>query len=257
MLPANAPELQEAKVPLRLRPLSEFDGSLAQRVYATLKEAILSLAYRPGEPLRKPEICEVLGVSRSPVAEAVMRLAAEGLVEVVPQSGSFVARFSMDEIREGAFLREALELAAVDVVARTISDDQLLLLRRSIRLQEAMVADKDFPGFYLEDSRMHELILSFTGFRRLASLAETSWVHVNRARRLILPQPGRVQATLTEHKAIVAALEAREPYGARAATRQHLRQLVTILEQLVASKPELFGPQPGTATPAPEAAPGD
>jgi DNA-binding GntR family transcriptional regulator len=130
-------------------------------------------------------------------------------------------------------------------------------LRRSIRLQEAMVADKDFPGFYLEDSRMHELILSFTGFRRLASLAETSWVHVNRARRLILPQPGRVQATLTEHKAIVAALEAREPYGARAATRQHLRQLVTILEQLVASKPELFGPQLGTATPAPEAAPGD
>ncbi len=190
-------------------------------------------------------------MSRSPVAEAVMRLAAEGLVEVVPQSGSFVRAVFMDEIREGAFLREALELAAVDVVARTISDDQLLLLRRSIRLQEAMVADKDFPGFYLEDSRMHELILSFTGFRRLASLAETSWVHVNRARRLILPQPGRGAGDADRTQGDCRGLEAREPYGARAATRQHLRQLVTILEQLVASKPELFGPQLAPPRPHP------
>jgi DNA-binding GntR family transcriptional regulator len=243
MLPARPDPLQEA-IPAapRFRALDQFPGSLSHRVYLTLKEAILSLAYRPGEAMRKPEICEALGVSRSPVAEAVARLAAEGLVEVVPQSGTFVARFSMVEIREGAFLREALELAAVERVAGSITEDQLVLLRRNLRVQEALVTDSDFAGFYQTDARMHELILSFTGLRRLAALSDTAWVHVNRARQLILPQPGRVEATLAEHRAIVAALEARDPAAARAATRHHLGQLITFLEPLVTTRPELFGP---------------
>ncbi len=236
--------LQEAKAaPVRLRPLDAYAGSLAQRVYLSLKDAILSLGYRPGEALRKPEICEALGVSRSPVGEAVARLAAEGLVDVVPQSGTFVARFSMEEIREGTFLREALELAAVERVAGTITAEQLILLRRNLRLQEALLADGDFGGFYRTDSDMHELILSFTGFRRLGSLASTAWVHVNRARQLILPEPGRVQATLAEHQTIIAALEARDPQAARAATKHHLGQLLTVLEPIIVARPELFGPR--------------
>jgi len=226
----------------RLRPLDTFEGSLAQRVYLSLKAAILSLAYRPGEALRKPEICEALGVSRSPVSEAVARLAVEGLVDVVPQSGTFVARFSMAEIRESAFLREALELAAVEIVARTITDDQLVLLRRNLRVQEALVADGDVAGFYQMDRQMHEMMLSFTGYRRLATLAETSWVHVNRARQLILPQPGRVQDTLTEHQRILAALEAHDPAAARDATRHHLGQLLTFVEPLARTRPDLFAP---------------
>ena len=99
--------------PKALRPLDAFQGSLAQRVYASLREAILSMSLRPGDILRKPEICDQLGVSRSPVSEAVARLAVEHLVRVVPQAGTYVARFSLNEIREGAFLRAALELASV------------------------------------------------------------------------------------------------------------------------------------------------
>lgn len=230
----------QAVNPPTLRPLDAFPGSLANKAYLSLKHGILGLAFRPGEILRKAEICATLGVSRSPVSEAVARLAAEGLVDVVPQAGTFVARFSMAEIREGAFLREALELAAVDLVATTITDDQLVQLRRNLRLQEALLADADFAGFYQIDAQMHELILSFTGFRRLATLAETSWVHVNRARQLILPAPGRVQATLAEHRAILAAIESRDPTAARAATQSHLRQLMTFLEPLTQTHPEFF-----------------
>ena len=226
----------------RLAPLERFSGSLGQRVYQTLREAILSLAYRPGEILRKPEICDALGVSRSPVADAVARLAAEGLVDVIPQAGTFVARFSMAEIREGAFLREAIELAAIERVAETITEDQLTQLRRSLTVQAALVADGDVPGFYQLDAAMHEMILSFTGFRRLAQVSETAWLHVNRARQLILPVPGRVAATLEEHRAILAALEARDPQAARQATRTHLRQLITYLEPLERERPELFAP---------------
>jgi DNA-binding GntR family transcriptional regulator len=244
MLPGKVVPLQEAKPgATRLRPLDDFAGSLAQRVYLTLKDAILSLVYAPGEALKKPEICAALGVSRSPVSEAVARLAAEGLVDVVPQSGTFVARFSMEEIREGAFLREALELAAIERVAETITEDQLVLLRRNLRLQRVLLDDGDFAGFYRTDSEMHELILGFTGFRRLATLAGTAWVHVNRARQLILPEPGRVQNTLSEHETILAALEARDPAAAREATRQHLGQLLTILEPLMVARPEMFRPR--------------
>ncbi|MGL4237824.1 GntR family transcriptional regulator [Tabrizicola sp.] len=242
MLQPAAPAKQEPSAAQRLRPLAEFSGSLGQRVYQTLRQAILSLAYRPGEILRKPDICDALGVSRSPVADAVARLQAEGLVDVVPQAGTFVARFSMQEIREGAFLREAIEVAAIERVAERITDDQLQLLRRNITVQTALVADGDIPGFYAMDAAMHELLLSFTGFPKLALVAETAWAHVNRARQLILPVPGRVQATLAEHKAILAALEKRDPPAARAAIQAHLRQLITYLEPLERDRPDLFNP---------------
>lgn len=247
MLQPSAARPQEqsggpAAAALRLPPLETFSGSLSQRVYLSLKSAILALAFQPGETLRKPAICAALTVSRSPVSEAVARLAAEGLVDVVPQAGTFVARFSMAEIREGAFLREALELAAVERVAATITEAQLVELRRNLRVQEALVADGDFAGFYQMDSAMHGLILSFTGLRRLSVLAETAWVHVNRARQLILPQPGRVQATLDEHRAIVAALAAHDPVAARKTARHHLGQLITCVEPLAEARPDLFAP---------------
>jgi GntR family transcriptional regulator, rspAB operon transcriptional repressor len=240
MLQPPPPPPQERNPATRLAPLSAFSGSLGSRVYQTLRQAILSVSYRPGEILRKPEICEALGVSRSPVSDAVARLAAEGLVDVVPQAGTFVARFSMEEIREGAFLREAIELHAVEMVATTITDDQLQLLRRNLAVQAALVADGDTPGFYQADAAMHELILSFTGFRRLAQVAETAWLHVNRARQMILPVPGRVGQTLEEHRAIAMALEARDPQAAREATRRHLGQLIRHLEPLERDRPELF-----------------
>jgi DNA-binding GntR family transcriptional regulator len=247
MLHPPFPGEQGPTAPGKLKPLSGFSGSLGQRVYQTLREAILSLAYRPGEILRKPEICAALGVSRSPVADAVARLQAEGLVDVVPQAGTFVARFSMQEIREGAFLREAIEVAAIERVALQITDDEMQLLRRNLTVQAALVADGDIPGFYTLDAAMHELLLSFTGFPKLAQVSETAWLHVNRARQLILPVPGRVEATLTEHLAILAALERRDPVAARSAIQAHLRQLITYLEPLERDRPELFSPERGPA----------
>lgn len=242
MLQPAAPAKQDLTATLRLRPLAGFSGSLGQRVYQTLRQAILALEYRPGEILRKPEICEALGVSRSPVADAVARLQTEGLVDVVPQAGTFVARFSMQEIREGAFLREAIEVAAIERVAEIVTDDQVLQLRRNLAVQAALVADGDIQGFYALDAAMHELLLSFTGFPRLAQVSETAWAHVNRARQLILPVPGRIAATLAEHQAILASIEARDPLAARAAVRAHLRQLITYLEPLERDRPDLFNP---------------
>ncbi|ABD55024.1 GntR family transcriptional regulator [Jannaschia sp. CCS1] len=244
MLSTGHPKDQgEIAKPVRLSSLSSYEGTLSGRVYHSLKDAILSLAYQPGQILRKGDICDQLGISRSPVSEAVTRLATEGLVDVVPQAGTFVARFSMDEIREGAFLREALELAAIERVAGTITDEQIILLKRNLRVQEALVEDGDFQGFYKMDADMHEMILGFTGYRRLAQMAETSWLQVNRARQLILPNPGRVADTLEEHRSIIAALAARDSGAARLATQNHLRQLLRYLEPLERDHPEMFAPR--------------
>ena len=223
-----------------LLPLDRFQGSLGQRVYQSLKHAILTLDFRPGDSIRKPDICDRLGVSRSPVADAVAKLAADALVDVIPQAGTFVTRLSMTDIREGAFIREAIEVAAAELVASQITEDQLRDLRRNLKLQEALVSDGDRQGFMQPDGQFHDMMLSYTGFPRLPQVSQTAWLSVHRARQLILPVDGRLQATLDEHRAILAAFEARDPAAARRAVQHHLRQLLTYLAPLERAHPELF-----------------
>lgn len=105
------------------------------------------------------------------------------------------------------------------------------------------MADGDDAGFYQLDSEFHGLLLSYTGYPRLTELAEISWGHVGRARQQILPERGRVLATLGEHWAVLEALEARDEERAVAALRKHLRQLVSFLVPLKRSRPELFDPE--------------
>ncbi len=223
-----------------LPEISATEGSLTQRVHQSLKQAILALDFPPGANLRKAPVCARLGVSRAPVADAIARLASEGLVDVVPQSGTRVSYFSMDEIREGVFLREALELATVAKVARDITDDQRKRLSRNMRLQELLIEDEDIPGFYQADEEFHGLLMEFTGFRRLSDVAQTVSLQVSRARMLLLPTPGRIVETLTEHRAIFDAISARDEQGAQEAMHKHLGQLMPRIEQLELQQPHLF-----------------
>ncbi|MEM6886964.1 MAG: GntR family transcriptional regulator [Pseudomonadota bacterium] len=227
-----------------LPEIATIEGPLTQRVHHSLKQAILSLDFPPGANLRKAPVCERLGVSRAPVADAIARLASEGLVDVVPQSGTRVSYFSMDEIREGAFLREALELATVAKVARDLTDDQRKRLSRNMRLQELLIEDEDIPGFYQADEEFHGLLMEFTGFRRLAVVAQTVSLQVSRARMLLLPTPGRIAETLAEHRAIFEAISDHDEQAAQDAMRTHLGQLMPRIEQLEKQNPDLFNLTP-------------
>ncbi len=223
-----------------LKDIGAFEGSLAQRVYLALQEAILSLQFLPGEVVRKGPICEKLGVSRSPVAEAIARLANEGLVDVIPQSGTRVAYFSIEDIREGTFLRQALELAAVEKVAEDRTEDQMAQINRNMRLQTLLVEDLDFAGFYQTDEEFHALLMRFTGYARLKAVARMVSLQVSRARLLLLPTPGRATETLEEHQAVAEAIRVRNPEAARRAMRYHLDQLMPRIEALAKTRPELF-----------------
>ena len=223
-----------------LREIAAFEGSLAQKVYLSMQEAILSLQFLPGSVVRKGLICEKLGVSRSPVSEAIARLSSEGLVDVIPQSATRVSFFSMDDIREGTFLREALELASVAKVAQDRSEDQMAQINRNMRLQSLLVEDGDFPGFYQADEEFHAMLMHFTGYPRLKTVARMVSLQVTRARMLLLPTPGRATETLDEHQAIVDAVRSQDPEVAQQAMRQHLGQLMPRIEALAEKRPELF-----------------
>ena len=225
---------------LKIRTLDNFQGSLTDRTFLAIREAIMELNFLPGEIIRKHDICNTLGVSRSPVSEALAKLRNEGLVEVVPQSGTFVSRFSLQDIKEGAFLREAIELACIEILASNISEKQLIDLNRNLKLQKVLAETDDYQGFYQLDAEMHSMIMDFTGYKNLAKVTKTGWVQVDRARQLLLPVDGRLKKAFQEHRAVIKALEQNDVALAREKMRTHLNQLILLLTPLEKKHPHLF-----------------
>ena len=225
---------------LKIRTLDNFQGSLTDRTFLAIREAIMELNFLPGEIIRKHDICNALGVSRSPVSEALAKLRNEGLVEVIPQSGTFVSRFSLQDIKEGAFLREAIELACIEILASNISEQQLIDLNRNLKLQKVLAETDDYQGFYQLDAEMHGMIMDFTGYKNLAKVTKTGWVQVDRARQLLLPVDGRLKKAFQEHRAVIKALEKNDVALAREKMRIHLNQLILLLTPLEKKHPHLF-----------------
>ena len=189
--------------------------SKADAVYGELKEAILSGALEPGSLIDKASLCERLGVSRFPVSAAVTRLAYERLVDVAPQHGSFVARISLDDARERLFIRSALE---------------------------GEIAAEDRAKYYALDVAFHQILTARMGMARAGDVLDSLRVHLERTRRLTMSPPGHLRASLSEHKAIVDAIETGDADGAREAMKQHLTITAARLEAVAENQPELFSP---------------
>lgn len=224
----------------KLPELKTFSGLLSERVYEALRSAILTLEFPPGAVIRKGAICEQLGVSRTPVSDAVLKLETEGLVEVVPQSATRVSRISMKEIRESAFLREALEVAAIEYATEHKTDELVGRLSRSVHLQKLQLEDGDYEEFHKTDQEFHRTILDFCKVSRMPDAIRFVSNPVERARYLLLPEPGRVSETLAEHARILEAVRKGDPAAARTAMQDHLRQLLKRLAPLEKERPELF-----------------
>jgi DNA-binding GntR family transcriptional regulator len=222
--------------------INSLDGPLGQRVYTALRNKILTMSFEPGAVLRKGALCEQLGVSRSPVTEALNKLSSDGLVDIIPQSATRVSQFSMFELRQESFLREAVEVAAVAKVALDHTNDQLTVLSRNLKMQRLLVEDVDFEGFFEADLEFHELILAFTGFPKVAVAAGQMSLQLRRARMLVLPAQGRPAEAVAEHQNILASIKARDADAARSAMSLHLQQLMTRIEPLERQHPEYFRP---------------
>ncbi len=213
---------------------------LSLQAYEILRNAIVDLRLLPGAPLRKEELCDVWGISRTPISEALARLAEDGLVEIRPQHGTFVSRIRLDAVHEGAFVRRALESAATRRVATKMPNDVVSEIDRNLRFQAASVEAVDLPGFHRLDQEFHALICSLTGFPRVGRLVVSSRTQLDRVRFLILPTPGRLAETFQEHVAIFKVLKSRDPAAAGQAMEIHLDQTPKELDALIAERPEFF-----------------
>ncbi len=140
---------------MRISIQSRAVGEAARdQVYAALREAIVSAELAPGRKLSENELAERLGVSRTPVREALVRLRDERLVAIVPQLGTFVTLISDDGVADAAFVREALECAAARLAAARADDAGLADLRANLLAQERARDDGDTETF----ERLHEVI---------------------------------------------------------------------------------------------------
>jgi DNA-binding GntR family transcriptional regulator len=214
--------------------------SKAVAVYDDLRSAIIALRLAPGTRIDKAEICERLGVSRQPLAEAIARLAEERMVDVEPQKGTFVARIRLSDVAEAAFVRRALEVATVDALAPRVDRGTLSRLERLLDYQTAAVKAKDIDEFYTLDVRFHAALFDGLAMRRVAEVVDASRAQLERARRLLLPMPTRNRNTLREHRAILDALAAQDAGLAAAAMGAHLDEGMAQLRRYAAGRPDLF-----------------
>jgi GntR family transcriptional regulator, rspAB operon transcriptional repressor len=216
--------------------------SKATLVYEQLRSAIIRLELEPGARIDRNEVCERLGISRQPLAEAVARLADERLLDVEPQKGTFVARIRLKDVAEAAFVRRSLEVAAVEAIAADIDETTLGRLNRILDYQAAAMKAKDIEEFYVLDMRFHSMLFERLAMPRAGEVVETSRAPLERARRLLLPKPGRSENTLHEHHEILTALAARSPVKAGRAMGKHLDEVMAELRSFAASLPHLFEP---------------
>jgi len=211
--------------------IEDRDLSKTERVYAVLRRRIRELALQPGAPLRKEEIALELGVSRAPVSEAIARLAEEGLIDVFPQHGSFVATIRASDVRESLFIRAALEVEAMRRLAPLADAATLDKLDANIAAQTRALKSGNLEQFYDLDEGLHAALFGALEAPRAIRLLEAARAPLDRIRRLALPETGRPEQTLAEHRALVDALRTRDGEFAAAAMRAHLAQVGRSIEE--------------------------
>jgi DNA-binding GntR family transcriptional regulator len=186
------------------------------------------------------DIAEEFGTSRTPVHEAVQRLADEGLIEIVPRSGTFVSRIPLDALDEANLVRHALETAIIEKAAERVGPDDAVRLRAILAEQEAAITANDFATFHRTDERFHALLAELSGYPGVWPIIQQAKTQMDRYRQLTLPLEGRMAGVLEEHRAVVEAIEARDPARAVAAMREHLDHVMPVLEITRKLRPEFF-----------------
>jgi DNA-binding GntR family transcriptional regulator len=212
----------------------------APQIFETLRDRILTLALKPNTVLSRAELQSEFGISQTPVRDALMKLEQEGLVEVYPQHATVVARIDIDAARQAHFLRVAIELEAVRRVSQKPEAAFIARLRAAIEEQRKMTSRGDYPGFVAADHAMHQLFCQEAGVPDLWQIIRRQCGHIDRLRLLNLPLPGKIEAVIRDHEAIIDAIEKRNPDGAAAALRKHLSGTLSIIDQIRERHPDYF-----------------
>jgi DNA-binding GntR family transcriptional regulator len=221
-------------------PLKEATKNASKRVYLDLRQSITDMTLLPGTRLIERDIAAQYGISRTPVHEAVQRLAEEGLIEVVQRVGTFVARIPLDLLEEAMLVRTALEVAVIEKVAVQIKPEDIVRLKQILADQHACVEANDFSGFHRRDEMFHEALAAIAGLPRVWQIIQQTKTQVDRYRQLTLPMPGRMDGVVGQHQAVLDALESGRVNDAAAAMHEHLNLVLPIAKVAKTLRPEYF-----------------
>jgi DNA-binding GntR family transcriptional regulator len=220
-------------------------GTSRHTVYDELRRRIVTLELAPGSPVSENELAAAIGVSRTPVREAVIMLGQEGLVQVFPKVGTFVARVDLQRVMDSQFVREAVELASLADVPSPPDPTAVAELIANLEQQRACT---DTEGFFQLDEQFHQGLLALAGHEGTWPAVVAAKAHLDRARRLGLAE-NRSPAVFTEqHAAVLDALVAKGAAAAVPLLRLHLRAVFDDIERVRDRSPELFAPSLGRPT---------
>lgn len=204
--------------------VAEKRPSLVDDAYAAMKAAIRDSTFAPGYQASAQEIALRLGMSRTPVHEASLKLQEEGLVRILPKRGILICALAPDDVREIYDVMIAIEARAAELAAALPAEERAAVaahLADATARMEAAHAAGDLKGWGEADDAFHRVLVEASGNGRIRRIVQTVGDQMHRARMLTLSLRGDLSASAGEHRAIIAALAAGDEAGASAAARAH------------------------------------
>ena len=210
---------------MALTPI-KFDnmGHIRDSVFSILRNAILNGKLEPDERLVERDIAEQLGISRTPVREAIRQLELERLVTHIPRKGVVVAGFSKADVLEITAIRTVLEGLICNVAAVKIRERDLERLELITRQMQDENSKGNFKKVNQLNNRFHDIIYRAAESPRLYDLLSTLREYINRFAQVAYTKPGRVEEVLVEHKAIVEALSNHDSHEAEETAKRHVEK---------------------------------
>lgn len=213
----------------------------SERIHAWLRKSILEVSMPPGAVLAESEVSARFGTSRTPVREALVRLADEGLIDIRPQRGTYVARIRLERLEEALFLREAIEGAVLRKLASSADRARIARhLGELVDLQADAVARRDLEATLDADARFHRALVDACGLPGLWDVVGKSRDLHYRLRALAAPQADNAKTALADHRAILRAIRAGDGDLACRRMAVHLDRNRALAHALAVRHPDYF-----------------
>ena len=210
---------------------------LREVVCETLRDAIRKGVLKPGERLMEIQLAEELGVSRTPVREAIRKLELEGYVIMMPRRGTYVANLSIRDVNEVFEIRTSLDSLASGLAAERITDEELERLQRLLVLIGGYIETNNMDKIVETDTEFHDLLYQASRNTRLVGIIFNLREQLTRFRATSMSFPGRLKATLEEHRRIVEAIAQGDVKEAQLAAEDHMEKSEqTVLKSMEALK---------------------
>lgn len=231
--------LPDISAPSSGAPRARGRGLIGLEAYESLRTAILNCSFTPGMALSEIAVSEELGVSRAPVRDAFRRLVGDGLLEVIPQRGTFVTRLSRARIEDAIFVREVIECRAAELAAQApLGERQRLneVLARQIDASD----QKNFAGHLLADEDLHYQILVLAGHPYAWSPLLLARTVMNRIRHIAIPELGGNRIAISQHQTVIDAILAGDSAKAAEQMLLHIRSPLRFVDAISERYPAYF-----------------